>query len=87
MESVAVWVGLVIVVLVHIVSTVWWASRVSAFLEIVQRDVQIVIDELKLARGVYTTKEEMAAAIAVQQKEISAVWKKLDKLPEICPMK
>lgn len=86
MESSPAWIGIAIIVLVHVVSTVWWASKVSTLLDVVQRDLNLVMVEFKLSRNIYITKEESASIAALQQKEMSAVWKKLDKLPEKCPM-
>ena len=79
MELSAAWVGIIIVVLAHIVSTVWWAAKVSVLLSLVQKSLETLSIDMKALNKTYVSKEELAREITISSQERKAMWDKLDK--------
>jgi len=74
-----------IFIITNLVVTVWWMAKTSTLMDVIQNDLKEVMVEFKLSRGVYSTKEEVSSALAIVQKEITAIWKVVDKLNERRP--
>ena len=73
-------VTLAIFVFSHICITIWWASRVSTILDLVQLELKDVVAELKALRSTYVSKEDIAREMAITEKEHKALWKNVDEL-------
>lgn len=69
-----------IFIVTHIVTTVWWASRMNTLMDIVRKELADVVIELKANRGLYSSKSELAAVMAVAEKERVALWKNVDEI-------
>ena len=83
MPSNAAWgivVTIAIFVITHIGLTIWWASRVSTLLDVVQKDLSDIIKEFQALRGSYVSKEELSYRIASSDKEHTAMWRQIDDL-------
>lgn len=77
----ASWVAIVslgVGLIVHLVSTVWWASKITTTLEIVRNNVK----EMLIDGKQYATKEELAEKLTSRDQQITAIWKKVDYLTE-----
>ena len=79
---VSVSITLAIFVISHIVITVWWASKVNTLLDVVQIELKELIHEFKATRAMYVSKEELAARIALSDKEHQAMWKRIDSMKQ-----
>lgn len=75
-------VGLSVGVLVHIVSTVWWAAKITTILSTLQANVADMASEVKASRQIYISREEVAKALAVAEKEKDSMWKRIDSMRE-----
>lgn len=71
-----------IFVLSHIGITIWWASRVSTLLQVVQSELKTIVVEFKESRNQFFTREEAAREIEIQEREHKAIWKRIDELRE-----
>ena len=80
MEVTAAWVGIILVVLAHIVSTVWWAAKVSTLLVLVQETLSDLSVEMKAVNKTYVSKEDFSRERAVDEKEHQALWKNIDEI-------
>ena len=82
----AAWISIVVALFIfvvgHIITTVWWASRINTLLDIVQTDLHDVITELKTMKAVFVSKEEISRELALDEKEKCAIWKNIDELKE-----
>lgn len=67
-------IGLFVGLLGNIIATVWWASKITTTLVLLKSTV----DELNIERKAMATKEELIREVAVMNKEMTAVWKKVD---------
>lgn len=68
-----------IFLITHIGMTIWWMSRVTTLLDIVQMTLKDVVQELKLFRAVYVTKEEFSYFKAEVDKQHEAMWRRVDE--------
>ena len=66
----------------HIVTTVWWASRITTILEASSRSLMELSIEMKAVSKTYVTKEEFSKDLSHVEKKIDAAWIKIDKLTE-----
>ena len=81
MEFSAAWIAVIIIVLAHVVHTVWWASKMNTLLGVLQRDYTLLMDQLHAIKNSYMGKEDAAREFAFIEKQHSAIWKKLDSMP------
>lgn len=80
MEFSAAWIAVIIIVLAHVVHTVWWASRMNTLLGVLQRDYALLMEQLHAIKNTYMSKEDAAREFAFIEKQHNAIWKKLDGL-------
>ena len=73
-------VTVAIFVLSNIGLMIYWSAKITTILGVVQAELKDVVAELKAARGIFATKEDLAYFKAVVEKEQSAVWKRIDEL-------
>lgn len=73
-------VTLFVFVVSHIVITVWWASRVTTLLVLVQKELDQIVGELRTGRQVYFTRDEAVRERTVAEKEHDAMWRRIDEL-------
>lgn len=82
----AAWIGSIVTigifVLSHIGITIWWASRVSTLLQVVQSELKTIVVEFKESRNQFFTREEAAREIEIEEREHKAIWKRIDELRE-----
>lgn len=76
----AIIVTIALFVLIHIVATVWWASRVNTLLDIVQRNLIDLVSEMKAMKNIYVSKEDFTRELTLSLKDREAMWKKIDAL-------
>lgn len=72
-----------VMVLIHVVSTVWWASKVNTTLQIVVKDVGDLVVELKAMKDTYVKKEDFAKAVSDGNRHRDSMWKKIDDLRDL----
>lgn len=79
----AEWVGIVVSgvllamgIIGNLVTTVWWASKITTTLTILKS----AVDELKADKKTFATKEDLARELAVTDKEHKALWKNVDEI-------
>jgi uncharacterized protein YoxC len=66
----------------HIVTTVWWASKITNILENAQKTLSELSIDMKAVNKTYVTKEDYAKDQGHTEKRLDAVWAKVDKLTE-----
>jgi len=83
----AEWIGVLIAFAVfflgllgNVISTVWWASKITASLDILTTAVSEIKTILARHEATYYTKEEAAKDFAHANQQINALWGKVDKL-------
>ena len=77
---IAIIVTLALFVVGHLITTVWWASKVSTLLDRVQTDLRDIVTELKAVRNVYVTKDDYLQRMISTDKEHTAIWGAIDAL-------
>lgn len=63
----------------NVITTIWWASRITTTLDILRS----AVDELKSEKKTYATKEDVAREVGVADKEHSAIWKNIDEIKSV----
>ena len=80
----AAWIGAIVTlgvfVIGHLMTTIWWASRVNTLLDVVQNKLSEIVVNLKAMESSYVKKEELAYRVATSDKEHAAMWKQIDDL-------
>jgi hypothetical protein len=66
----------------HIITTVWWASKITTVCEMAQKSLAELTAEMKSVNKTYVSKEDFARERAIAEKEHEAMWKQIDKLKE-----
>jgi hypothetical protein len=77
-------VTIVIFMIVHLCGTVWWMSRIQAILETLVKQMSSFEVILQKHEATYATKEETFKEIAHLEKQVEAIWRRLDN-PHACP--
>lgn len=83
------WVGVIIAFAVfflglmgNIVSTVWWASKITTTLTVLTNAVNDIKTVIARHEATYFTKEEAAREFTHIKQQTDALWKKVDKIQE-----
>ena len=76
----AVYISLGTFILIQVVSSVWWASRVNTILGIVQKDLGDLVAELKSMKENYVNKASCAEHKTGINQQVQALWAKVDQL-------
>ena len=72
-----------IFLMIQVIASVWWASKVNTLLNLMQVEMRQVLTELKTIREFYVTKSEyLAREIAVDSK-IDKIFEKIDNFERI----
>ena len=79
----APWVAVIFTILIQLVGTVWWASRMNTLLSILREDFKIIMAEMMVVKTSFVSKEDNARELAIAEKEHQALWKRIDELREI----
>lgn len=74
--------GLVIVVLAHLCSTVWWMSKITTTLELLTKSVENINTVIARHEATYFTKEEAAREFTHVKQQTDALWKRVDKIQD-----
>lgn len=69
-----------IFIIVQIVASVWWASRVNTILGIVQRELGDLVAELRAMKENYVNKAEFEKHSVPCKSQFDAIWKRIDQL-------
>lgn len=72
--------------IVHLCGTVWWMAKVNTTLEFIGKQVGDVVKTVAAHEATYSKKEDVARELAYRDKQIEAIWKRLDE-PHVCPNK
>ncbi|HEY9874592.1 MAG TPA: hypothetical protein V6D12_14225 [Candidatus Obscuribacterales bacterium] len=64
----------------HIVTTVWWASKITNILENAQKSLNELSIDMKSVNKTYVSKEDFARELGHVEKRLDAAWAKLDAL-------
>ena len=85
----AEWIGVLIAFSVfflgligNVISTVWWASRITASLDILTSAVSEIKSILAKHEATYYTKEEAAREFSHVKQQTDALWARIDKMTE-----
>ncbi len=79
----ALWIGIIgiaLVILAHVVTTVWWAAKITTILTIAQTSLESLATEMKAVNKTYVSKEDFSRELAIKDKEIAAMWKRIDEI-------
>ncbi len=83
MSSVQVFVALgmlLIAIIGHVVTTVWWASAITTTLRFMTIELKHLRDQLNTHDGKFYEKNEAKEQVAKRDKELSDVWSEISKL-------
>lgn len=80
-ETIAV-ISLVIVIVGHLCSTVWWMSKITTTLTLLTKAVEDIRSIIAKHEATYYTKEEAAREFSHVKQQTDALWNKVDKLQE-----
>lgn len=72
--------ALTVGVLGHIISTVWWAAKITTILGALQTTIADIALEVRAARHTYVTKEDVSRAFGIAEKEKDSMWDRIDSL-------
>lgn len=70
-----------IFMLTHLIGSIWWASQITTTLDFMKESVDIMTKAIIKHESTYYSKEEAAKDFAYRDKEIEAIWRKLDTIP------
>jgi hypothetical protein len=73
-------VTLAIGMLVHVVTTVWWASRITTVLERCQADITTLLADSKAISNIYVKKEDYNRDLTNLESKVDAAWSAIDEL-------
>ena len=71
-----------IFIITHLCLTIWWASRITTLLSVMQERLSSVVSKMENSDLTYVKKEEHAKDLALIQKAQDAAWKKIDHIQE-----
>lgn len=77
-------ITIVIFMVVHLCGTVWWMSKIQTTLGYLADNVKEIMKTVTAHEATYAKKEDQAREFAYRDKQIEAIWKKLDS-PHTCP--
>lgn len=77
-------ITLCIFMVVHLCGTVWWMSKIQTTLGFIGSQVAEIMKTVASHEATYTRKEDIARELAYRDKQIEAIWKRLDA-PHACP--
>lgn len=75
-------IPIMLLVISHVIAGIWWASRVSAQLDFMRKNLSEITTEIKTLRQLYVSREEFAGRVALSNQEHVAIWKSIEELKE-----
>lgn len=81
---IAIIVTVFLAMLAHLITSVWWASNITARLTILQNDFAEMNANVNIMREIYVKKEDYNVRVAESDKQREAIWKKIDELKDKC---
>jgi len=81
----AVWIAigtLALTVIVNIVTIAWWASRISTIMELLERTVSNITNEIKGMNSEFLTRDYFTERLGISDSKVEACFRKLDELRE-----
>ncbi len=77
-------ITLCIFMIVHLGGTIWWMSKIQTTLSFIGLSVGDLVKTVAAHEATYAKKEDQAKEFAYRDKQIEAIWKRLDQ-PHACP--
>lgn len=77
-------ITLCIFMVVHLCGTVWWMSKIQTTLGFIGNQVAEIMKTVAAHEATYAKKDDQAREFAYRDKQIEAIWKRLDS-PHACP--
>lgn len=64
----------------HIITTVWWASKITNILEISRGDIKELLIDMKNVNTTYVRKEDYIREMTEIKNSIDAAWRGIDEI-------
>lgn len=80
MENMVAIISLTLGLVIHICTTVWWASRITTILERSQSDIRELLADTKMLSATYVKKEDYVREIAHLEKRVQDVELEIDEI-------
>lgn len=80
MDNLVGWISLGVAILIHLIGTVVWATRMSTLLDVLRKTLDSLAFEMKSLHKDYVGREEFAREMAIIEKEHLAIWKNVDEV-------
>lgn len=74
------YLGVIVAILVHGGTSIWWASKMNTSLSFLIKSMDGILRNITINEAVRYTKEEAAKDFALRDKQLDAIWKKLDSI-------
>ena len=71
-------ITLCIFMVVHLCGTVWWMSKIQTTLAFLADNVAKIMATIATHEATYARKEDVAKDCSMMQRQIDAIWRKLD---------
>lgn len=71
-------ITLCIFMVVHLCGTVWWMSKINTTLNFLANQVSDIMKQVAAHEATYAKKEDVAKDCTMMQRQIDAIWRKLD---------
>ena len=75
-------VTIVLFLVVHLLGTVWWMSKITSNLESLVKEAKNIKDAVMMLEANAYRKEEAAKDFAYRDRDIKKLWEKVDALSE-----
>jgi hypothetical protein len=72
-------ITLCIFMVVHLCGTVWWMSKVNATLGFIGQQMNDIMKTVASHEATYAKKEDVTKDCVMMQRQIDAIWRKIDK--------
>ena len=80
MENIIGWIALGVGVLVHLIATVVWATRLSTILEMLTKQVDKLSSKIDNMDKEYIDRKEFETEKLSIEKDLNSIWKHIDDL-------
>jgi hypothetical protein len=77
-------ITIILFMIVHLTGTVWWMSKIQTTLSFLAQQVGEIVKTVAAHEATYAKKEDVAKDCIVIQRQVDAIWKRLDN-PHACP--
>lgn len=72
------YLALIVTILLHAFASVWWASKMNTTMSFLNSSLENISKSLTVNEAIRYTKEEAAKDFSIRDKQLDAVWKKVD---------